>query len=195
MPTKKEMQSQQTKDRLAQVLLCLLETQPLAKISIRSLTDACEIDRQTFYYHFNDIYDLMRYAFEQSILPTLSRAQSGANLRATLTEVMLFVEKNRRALATILASGGRRIIYNVLYQDTHASIAALVVPVLQENGVPLPVAESRADRCKLIIIDGIIDWVEGFSNQTAEVFIDATIDAVEGYLYGTLHRNGVCLLG
>ena len=47
-----------TKQLIAQHLLAMLEHAPLESVSVKSLVDSCRISRQTFYYHFTDIYDL-----------------------------------------------------------------------------------------------------------------------------------------
>ena len=56
--------SQQTKWALAAALKKLMAQKPLEKITISELTDLCHIKRQNFYYHFEDIYDLMRWMFQ-----------------------------------------------------------------------------------------------------------------------------------
>ena len=53
----------QTKQKLADSLRSILETKPLDKVTINDLTDACGVNRQTFYYHFHDIYDLIDWIF------------------------------------------------------------------------------------------------------------------------------------
>ena len=51
--------SEITKRALATSLKKLLSQKELTKISIKDITDDCGIQRQTFYYHFADVYDLM----------------------------------------------------------------------------------------------------------------------------------------
>lgn len=36
---------------------------PFDKITIRNITELAGIRRQNFYYHFEDVYDLMRWMF------------------------------------------------------------------------------------------------------------------------------------
>ena len=52
-----------TKSLLAASLKELMEIKPVEKISIRELTEKCQFNRQTFYYHFEDIYDLLKWTF------------------------------------------------------------------------------------------------------------------------------------
>ena len=55
---KKEMMSEWTRQELCAALFSLMREKPLDKISVREISEACDIPRSTFYYHFTDIYDL-----------------------------------------------------------------------------------------------------------------------------------------
>ena len=52
------MAGQLTKRALEDSLKRLLLQKPLTKITIADLTEDCGVSRMTFYYHFQDIYDL-----------------------------------------------------------------------------------------------------------------------------------------
>ncbi|MGE5632222.1 MAG: hypothetical protein ACM3TR_14160 [Caulobacteraceae bacterium] len=48
-----------TKKALANSLKKLMKSLPLNKISVKNIVDDSGLNRQTFYYHFQDIYDLL----------------------------------------------------------------------------------------------------------------------------------------
>lgn len=48
-----------TNETMIQEFGAMLETTPLDKITVSSIIEACDISRNTFYYHFHDIYDLL----------------------------------------------------------------------------------------------------------------------------------------
>ena len=50
-----------TKLSLSTALLELLEAKPLDKITVTELVKKCGVNRQTFYYNFRDIYDLVEW--------------------------------------------------------------------------------------------------------------------------------------
>lgn len=52
-----DKKSEQTKRLLTDSLKRQMEQKPLNKISIREICDGCGVNRQTFYYHFADLYD------------------------------------------------------------------------------------------------------------------------------------------
>jgi AcrR family transcriptional regulator len=51
--------AENTKALLKNSLKELLNKKPISKISIRELTELVGVNRQTFYYHYKDIYDLV----------------------------------------------------------------------------------------------------------------------------------------
>ncbi len=55
--------SQVTKRALAASLIKLLSQKPLDKVTVKDIIEDCGVNRQTFYYHFKDIYDLVDWNF------------------------------------------------------------------------------------------------------------------------------------
>ena len=58
-----------TKEKLARALEELLESRPLDRVRVHDLTDRCDIHRQTFYYHFTDVYALFTWTVEERWRP------------------------------------------------------------------------------------------------------------------------------
>jgi len=62
-----------TKHALAAALKKMMETKPLDKITVKDLVELCGVNRQTFYYHFDDVYDLLNWIFEEDASRTLPK--------------------------------------------------------------------------------------------------------------------------
>ena len=60
--------SELTKKALAVSLKKLLSKKELSKITISNITDECGVNRQTFYYHFKDIYDLLELIYKNEVI-------------------------------------------------------------------------------------------------------------------------------
>ncbi|WP_375148342.1 TetR/AcrR family transcriptional regulator [Enterococcus mundtii] len=57
-----------TKQMIKKVLVSLCETQTFRKISVQQIAHEAGINRQTFYYHFTDKYDLLRWVYYEDSL-------------------------------------------------------------------------------------------------------------------------------
>jgi len=55
--------SQLTKRALAQAMKEVMAELPLQKIRIHDIVERCNMNRQSFYYHFKDKYDLVNWIF------------------------------------------------------------------------------------------------------------------------------------
>ncbi|MHC5374112.1 TetR/AcrR family transcriptional regulator [Enterococcus sp. LJL120] len=64
-----------TKQDLAKALLKLAQAEPFKKISVQKLTEAAGINRQTFYYHFSDKNQLLRWVYQEDSLHFLDAAE------------------------------------------------------------------------------------------------------------------------
>ena len=62
--------AERTKIWIADTMRKLLSTKSLDKIRVTEICRAAQIERPTFYYHFQDKYDLMAWIFCQRTLNT-----------------------------------------------------------------------------------------------------------------------------
>ena len=53
------MKQQITKRAITESFRALLAVKPLHKITVRDIVEDCGLTRNTFYYHYEDIYDLL----------------------------------------------------------------------------------------------------------------------------------------
>ncbi len=62
---KTDRRSRKTRAALVQALMALLREKPLKSITITELTDRADVNRATFYIHFQDVYDMFAYVREE----------------------------------------------------------------------------------------------------------------------------------
>jgi AcrR family transcriptional regulator len=58
---------QYTRKMIRDVFVQMLNDHPLNKITVRDIVTACEINRNTFYYHYPDIYAILSEIFQTEI--------------------------------------------------------------------------------------------------------------------------------
>ena len=54
-----------TKEALAAALRQMMTVKPIEKVTVKDIVEICGVNRQTFYYHFDDVDDLLEWVFEQ----------------------------------------------------------------------------------------------------------------------------------
>ena len=65
-----------TKQAIAAAFAQLSQKKPVDKITVKDFVEHCGISRQTFYYHFADIAELMHCAIAQDVLARHSIADA-----------------------------------------------------------------------------------------------------------------------
>ena len=86
--------AQLTKRALEDSLKRLLLEKPLPKITISDLTEDCGVSRMTFYYHFQDIYDLVEWACEEDAARALAGNRTADTWETGLLNIYLAVRDN-----------------------------------------------------------------------------------------------------
>lgn len=66
------------KQQITDALLQLLDKKSLEKITVRELAELCGISRQTFYYHFGDVFDAVDWWSRQSAEQIAARQHARA---------------------------------------------------------------------------------------------------------------------
>ena len=91
-----------TKDILAASLRELAKEKAVDKITIREITDNCEMSATTFYNHFQDKYELFAWIYNQRIEPVWGRIGNGVSWREALCEAVTALTEDRAFYANML---------------------------------------------------------------------------------------------
>ena len=99
-----ETASNQRKELIASTLKELLQTKPFSKISVTELVQQCRINRKTFYYHFEDIYALLKWMLEREIIEMLRQYDLLSDYDAALGFALDYIGENYTMLRNIYNS-------------------------------------------------------------------------------------------
>ena len=106
-----------TEKAIQETFIRLLSEQPLDKITVRQIAQECGISRNTFYYHYHDVYDLLEKLFAVEEQRMLADLQDISTMRQGLVEATRFALENRRAVYNIYNSMSRDVLSRYLYNS------------------------------------------------------------------------------
>lgn len=130
------------KRALSEALKQLMRKKPLSRITVNELLEACDISRNTFYYHFEDIYDLLRWTLEQESLDVLKQMDFLINTEEALRLIVNYVEENRCILLSAYTSLGYDEMKRFFYPDLYAIVNGVVDQAETTRSVALPHKEK-----------------------------------------------------
>ena len=99
--------SQTTKKALAASLKKLLGEKPLDKITIIDIVEDCEVNRQTFYYHFKDIYDLVEWTFLNESIKAIDGNNTYDTWQQGFLQIFEYVLSNKALVINVFHSVAR----------------------------------------------------------------------------------------
>lgn len=100
-----------TKQAIKASFLKLLEQRPLSRISVRDIVEDCGVNRNTFYYHFQDIPALLEEMITDEAERIISQYPSLDSIEECLSVAVEFSLEHKRAVLHIYDSLSRDV-YN-----------------------------------------------------------------------------------
>lgn len=98
------MAKQYTKNLIKKEFIKLLEERSFNSITISMLAERCEINRNTFYYHYDDIYSLVKEILSDEIERVDKEFNSTASWEKSLIRASSFFLDNKTAAQNLFMS-------------------------------------------------------------------------------------------
>lgn len=176
--------SQMTKNALADSLKALLELRPVDKITISDITDDCGVNRMTFYYHFQDIYDLLEWSWIREANKVLNGKKTYDTWQQGFLQIFNAVSENKQIVMNIYHSVNREQIEIYLYKLTYD----LLFGVIEENAAGMEVRDDDkrfiADFYKYAFVGLILDWIRnGMKADPAQI-----VDRLDTLIHGDIKK-------
>lgn len=123
---KHEITSLQTKKMLSAELKALMEKKALSKITVSEIITNCGVNRKTFYYHFTDIQELLKWTLEQEAVEIVKSFDLIIDSEEAMLFVLKYVEENKHILNCAYDSMGRDELKSFFERDFSDIIMKLI---------------------------------------------------------------------
>lgn len=182
------MPSQLTKRALEESLKRLLLTKPLNKITIADITSDCGISRMTFYYHFQDIYDLVEWACEEDAARAIAGNKTADTWQTGLLDTFLALRKNKPFIASIYHDMSREQVERFLVPV----VSDLVKSVVDEHAARRHVREQDRDFIARFfahaLIGTVLDWIARDMRDDPQQLVQRVATIADGAIETALDR-------
>lgn len=163
-------QAFQTKAALGNALMVLLNEKPIDKIKIKELTDSAGIKRQTFYYHFQDIYALLEWTYHEKFTSLLSDYEL-SNWQDAALMILRFVKENDNICINALQSLGRKQATRFFYNDFYLIYRRLFREIMNTPDADDGMIEFASDLIIFASQGYIIKWIDTGLTETPEQIV------------------------
>ena len=107
-----------TKQAIIDVFTSLLDKEPLDKITVQEIVAESQISRNTFYYHFGDIYAVLDTLIQRDISVLRQRRREGASWKESMSRAIDYILENRRRINNIYRSLNHELLEQLFRQAT-----------------------------------------------------------------------------
>ena len=173
--------SNRTKYELEAALKEALLKKPYHKITIQDLTDACHISRMSFYYHFQDMQDLIEWACIEDAKKALENKKHANNWQEGLARIVEAVYENKPFIMNVYRAISREQIENYLFKLTYGLLRGVVEEKSEGQKIGEAEKEFIADFYKYSFVGIMLDWIkQGMKEDYGEIVENMVL---------TLHGN------
>lgn len=134
---KHETTSLNTKKALSASLKSFMEHKKLSKISVSEIIADCGVNRKTFYYHFENIYALLKWTLEQETVEVLKKFDLIRKPDEAVAFVLDYVDSNSHILNCAYDSMGRDEMKRFFYTDFYGVVLSIIEGLEQKRHITL----------------------------------------------------------
>ncbi|MFP4020121.1 MAG: TetR/AcrR family transcriptional regulator C-terminal domain-containing protein [Halanaerobium sp.] len=183
------MARQYTKNLIREVFIEMLNQHSLDEITVKEIAKKCEINRNTFYYHYQDIYEILSEIFEKQIQKVIAEYNETLSWEESFLLAVDFALKNKKAIYHIYNSIRREELEAYIYRVA-GKIMSLYV---EQKSKDIPAAEADknliATFYQSALTEMVLRWIEGGMEEDTEIIIRRIGELFNGNIALSLKRS------
>jgi len=178
-----------TKKAIKETFIKLLSERLLSQITVKDIVETCGINRNSFYYHFQDIPSLIEEIVIEAAdciitaYPTLDSLEMGFNA------VIEFAEKNRCAILHIFKSVNRDIFEQYLWKVCDHVVVSFFKTAIDDQPISDEDREIIIQFYKAQCFGMVIDWLRSGMKEDVHHKIHRICELQKGMIEETIRRS------
>lgn len=171
-----------TKKAIRNSFLKLLNEKPLKQITVRDIVDDCGVNRNTFYYHFQDIPQLIETIIREDAEQIIAAHPTITTVQEYLEAAIGFALNNRNAIMHIYRSVNRDLYEQYQWRVCQHAAAAFIDQILTGRKVPDADRALLIDYVKCVCFGIVMGWLEDGMKNDIQAYADRLCELKQGDL-------------
>jgi AcrR family transcriptional regulator len=180
-----------TKREIIATFFKLLEKKPLSKITVKNLVEACGINRNTFYYYYKDIYDLIDDIFNEETYKVTSQNPVHGHWQEGCLQSMHYMQEHSMVIQNVFNSISLESIKRYLFKVAYNLLITFSEKILEGRRVPEDELALMANFYSHAFVGVFLDWIRGGMKEKPETFINMLSRILNGSIYDVLRRSAI----
>ena len=151
--------AQLTKTAIMDAFIRLLEQTPMDQITVQAITAECGISRNTFYYHYSDIYALLKAVLRRDMDMLMARRSPGERASEGLGRLFGYVSARQRMFYHIYNAVGHAAMEDYLLEATWGLFMAYLRDAAEGLSPSEEDLEYMCFSYQFMLIGMLLGWV------------------------------------
>lgn len=160
-----------TKNALLAAFGELLEKKPFNKITVNDITELCGVNRMTFYYHFQDIYELMIWGLETRVLNVDKSCTTYEHWQEGYVKIFRFALERQTYITKIFQTMKQENLDHHLQRIVQDLVNAVINDRLQGKIMDEEDRAFTARICANMLISTMVDWINRGMKESPEQIV------------------------
>ena len=172
-----------TKQAIMDTFVRMLNDKPLKSITVRDIVETCGINRKTFYYYYEDIYDLAADYYTTSINEIARQyPTTGLEWLAGLKAVLKMFQDNKKITMNIYRSMDYIVLDDILFKAVNEYSQAYIERKSAGKNISEMDKKYISEFITSAIAGSILRWVRNGLQGDPSAIIDRYVDLCGGSL-------------
>ena len=146
------------KPLIADAFIKLSKEKNIDKITVKDIVDECGISRQSFYYHFQDILEVIEWSAEQAFQKLLERSMETDDAEAVFQDFITASDEASAMLRKLLNSQKREQVERLMVRSVRAYLQELIRRKGPIADIPYEDADAALSFCTYGIVGLLLEY-------------------------------------
>ncbi len=177
-----------TKKALADALKKTMAVKPIDRITVNDLVETCGVSRQTFYYHFDDVYDLLEWVFEEDANANLPSEVVYDNWKRDVTLWFQYLYDNASFALNVYNSNSRLYMLRYIRGRLRECIRSFAEIVAEDRSIDCQDFEFIVEFYSHIVVGLIAQWMDQGMQLPREITTEKVLKVLDNSIENIMER-------
>lgn len=162
----------------------MLDESSFEKITVSALAKRCEISPNTFYYHYEDLYDLLIKWLEVKKLDWIV----DNDWKQSIKNFLLYCKNNEKKIYHISSSLSRESLERFFFKYVSETFKKQMEFIVDNYNFPKDVADEMSDFILYGLVGTFLKFIFNGMKDDVDDVVDSVASILDGYIEFCLHK-------
>ncbi len=183
------MAQQYTKKMIRKAFIKMLNQRPLNKITVTAIVTECEINRNTFYYYYTDIYAILSEIFQTELQTVIDEYNDTLSWEESFIVAAKFALENKTAIYHVYNSMQKEELEDYIYNVSGNVMSRYVEKV--SDGISASSGDKNliASFYQCALTEMVLRWIASGMKEDPDTIVRRIGQLFDGHIALSLKRS------